>query len=1399
MKKSLLWKVVLIMMICCFSILFPMDLRASVTETNPGSTQKGSYAVIINTNLSASQNTGTLIFDDSVDSDVQALSSSKISTSKKSKEFSESAVTSSSDVKTQESFATTTYQTGQEKYIYQSNGVGKTYVCIGIGSHCYIWMEKNLKQSYDSEGKTSLIASDMAQVYDGSPYQILNTLCGGNFPYEDNSGKLSILLETLSDASGMYMYDEGITAIHINTPAAASYVSGEMSKRNGLLVHEGQHALLWLTNHFPSNETYMWLNEGLSVAVMDYLWGGIDTNGWLSGIAADTGIRNGASLLYKTYRNNTAQDYGMPYLFVRYVIDRMAGSYDPMRVLPEFYHVDASNLSCDQYINNVTGISMKELLCDFYTAIASGEVSGPYSFCNDRVAASKAAAFPIYTGESGKKHSLPPASGIIIKLKDGKFEAPSDGDPDVVYRVISEKNTSTAPSTGDGSATNPYQITSIEDLNLIIDHPEANYQLANDIKVNDQFNFTISYFSGTLDGNGHKITGLKKPLITKNDGKIQNLSISANFDTDSQNVQGVFTQYNNGKIIDCNASGSVKGYMGGEGTSVLPSFGGIAGQNEIAGNISGCSSSLTISLKIAPMKSYIGGICAINYGTIEKCLSNGDISITQSYKDCPVYLGGITGIADIFGYGYMGGILKESLHTGALSVSDENGVIGQLCGIVSNQVVNKGIDTHITTSYGKASSPALIGSSLEIPSSCRLLNADELKDPSSYQGWSFDGDWKMSVDGYPVRADASDITDISLSDTPSSCYIGEIPSSFGKLWINHHTPITITQDMITGFDHTSIGEKHCIVNYKGKSAAFDLHVTEPETSSITNLVVSGHLKKTTYTEGDIFDSSGLSFFGTINGRYVYIYGGYTYKKTALTLQDTSVTINYFGKTVSIPITVTAKKAVSLKILTPPSKTSYTKGDLLDLSGLRLQIIYNNGEKSPVITPKDFEKYQIHIALGKGDSVTTIDLTKKLETKDDKTSLLFYVNDILPGQYGTVTATSETITVTAPLSISSLHLHVSENYKEIQYINTDNVTGGSGQYKTTVIRENLPTGLIRDTIPDNDMNYFSYHGIVTAPKGSYFGEYEIKDLQTEETLKVYITIYVHAANKAYFYQFDLQKNLNPQLANDIKGEILEDMIILRVPTGTDVTKLKPSIDYGSSSGTTLKQEFWNGTAHDFTNPVEYVLTAPDGITTKTYMVKIEFFDPDGKNDETENTENTESTKKDKDTTTQDQKTTTSSAVTTAIKPKSDITVKPGTRIYYKNGIYEILTTNTKKRMVRFIKPSIKTPKTYRVYDTIRYQSKTYNVTQIASRAFYNQKRLTSLRISKHTQMIGKQAFYGCKKIKRFKLPAKISNIDRKAFGKWKKKVKIYVPKKQYKKYKKLFKKAGLSSNCKIKKY
>ena len=77
----------------------------------------------------------------------------------------------------------------------------------------------------------------------------------------------------------------------------------------------------------------------------------------------------------------------MRYLYGRFVIVSMSVCYEPMAVLPRFYTEDASSLTCEAYLEKVTGIPFKTLLSDFYTAVAAGEASGVYSFPGVRIAA----------------------------------------------------------------------------------------------------------------------------------------------------------------------------------------------------------------------------------------------------------------------------------------------------------------------------------------------------------------------------------------------------------------------------------------------------------------------------------------------------------------------------------------------------------------------------------------------------------------------------------------------------------------------------------------------------------------------------------------------------------------------------------------------------------------------------------------------------------------------------------------------------------------------------------------------------------------------------------------------------------------------------------------------------
>lgn len=105
----------------------------------------------------------------------------------------------------------------------------------------------------------------------------------------------------------------------------------------------------------------------------------------------------------------------------------------------------------------------------------------------------------------------------------------------------------------------------------------------------------------------------------------------------------------------------------------------------------------------------------------------------------------------------------------------------------------------------------------------------------------------------------------------------------------------------------------------------------------------------------------------------------------------------------------------------------------------------------------------------------------------------------------------------------------------------------------------------------------------------------------------------------------------------------------------------------------------------------------------------------------------------------------------------------------------------------------------VPDTVTVDGITYTVTSVADKAFANNKKIKSVTISKNITTIGKNAFSGCKNLKNIVIKStKLKKIGKKAFKGIHKKAVIKVPKKQYAKYKKLFKKAGLSKTVRIKK-
>lgn len=92
-----------------------------------------------------------------------------------------------------------------------------------------------------------------------------------------------------------------------------------------------------------------------------------------------------------------------------------------------------------------------------------------------------------------------------------------------------------------------------------------------------------------------------------------------------------------------------------------------------------------------------------------------------------------------------------------------------------------------------------------------------------------------------------------------------------------------------------------------------------------------------------------------------------------------------------------------------------------------------------------------------------------------------------------------------------------------------------------------------------------------------------------------------------------------------------------------------------------------------------------------------------------------------------------------------------------------------------------------------------LTTIGNNAFYNCKTLTSITIPKKVKTIGTKAFYNCKKLQTINVKSTVlKKIGKNAFKGIHKKAIINVPKKKYKKYKKLFKGKGQKKTVKMKK-
>lgn len=179
-------------------------------------------------------------------------------------------------------------------------------------------------------------------------------------------------------------------------------------------------------------------------------------------------------------------------------------------------------------------------------------------------------------------------------------------------------------------AAETVSIGSIEDferLALLCTSEQASVGLTVYLQTDLDFSDTdftpIPTFSGTFEGGGHSIKGIRiigsgsslgMFRYIEASGSVRNLSVSGTIEPDgSREKVGGIAGVNRGTIEACSFSGQV---------TAKEMAGGIAGSNEENGTIDGCSNNANVKGNTS-----VGGIAGNNEGTVSDCKNWGQINV----------------------------------------------------------------------------------------------------------------------------------------------------------------------------------------------------------------------------------------------------------------------------------------------------------------------------------------------------------------------------------------------------------------------------------------------------------------------------------------------------------------------------------------------------------------------------------------------------------------------------------------------------------------------------------------------------------------------------------------------------------------------------------------------------
>ncbi len=491
----------------------------------------------------------------------------------------------------------------------------------------------------------------------------------------------------------------------------------------------------------------------------------------------------------------------------------------------------------------------------------------------------------------------------------------------------------------------------------------------NDTDLNDRNSWNPigtykKYFNGIFDGQNHTISGMRINRETGGQGlfgevsvygEVKNLGV-INSSITVNNDTTIFPAYNG--IIAAHNFGAIRNCYTSENTSIsvnstnVKAVGGIVGNNDWQDNnsiIEDCRNMATVTSN----GGHAGGIAAVNRNGAIKNSSNSGTITSEKF-----YAGGIVGtngqdrdigpvIINCYNEGEIISSATSSRGAGGIagwntSYNKRNSIInsyntgavkavycaGGICGSSWNEfdIFNCYNSGSVTSSKNIAG--GIIGSFEKWAptiSNCYYLSSSSAKPIGDKTAYNLD--CRMFDENGIILGSKQRVCD-ALND--------------GVHLLNNNDAFTWT---------------------KGKGfAEFGEPLSEALTVAALKLTKS---PAASYIQGQTFNPAGMIITLLYsNGSQTDV--AYTEENadefiftpsldTALALTDTEIAVEYSGQNVLVPITVYEKNVTNINVSSLPDKTTYLEGQELDLTGITVTAMYDNGD-SETITKYDVTGY-----------------------------------------------------------------------------------------------------------------------------------------------------------------------------------------------------------------------------------------------------------------------------------------------------------------------------------------------------------------------------------------------------------------------------------------------------------